>query len=135
MNKELDVLTRTLWGEARGEPTKGVIAVAWTIKNRANKPCWWGNSIESVCLKKYQFSCWNSNDPNYPFLSGKKPIPTKDYVRLQESAVAVIDGHELDPTYGATHYYAKSMRNPPVWTKGAKMTTVIGNHIFYKDVP
>lgn len=136
MNKAIDILTRTLYGEARGEPHKGAIAVAWTIRNRAEDPKWWGGpSIESVCLKPKQFSCWNVGDPNYPFLSGIKPIPSKDYVRLQEVAIAVIDGHEIDPTYGATHYHARSMRNYPVWTKNAKMTIVIGGHVFYKDVP
>lgn len=134
-DKILDTLARTLWGEARGEPDKGLIAVAWVIQNRANKPSWWGSSIETVCLKPKQFSCWNKGDPNYPYLMGLKAIPARDYVRMHEAATSVVGGHIADPTYGATHYHAKSMRNYPAWTKGATMTIVIGGHVFYRDVP
>ncbi|MGG6879769.1 UNVERIFIED_CONTAM: cell wall hydrolase, partial [Pseudomonas aeruginosa] len=31
----LDTLTKTIWGEARGEGREGMIAVAWVILNRA----------------------------------------------------------------------------------------------------
>ncbi|CAF1034464.1 unnamed protein product [Didymodactylos carnosus] len=33
---ETDVLTRTIWAEARGEPSEGQAAVAHTVLNRAN---------------------------------------------------------------------------------------------------
>lgn len=135
IDKAIDILTRTLWGEARGEPDKGLIAVAWTIRNRADDPKWWGSNIETVCLKPKQFSCWNKGDPNYPYLMGLRSIPARDYVRMREAAISVIDGHQSDPTGGATHYHAKSMRNYPGWTLGATMTVVIGGHVFYRDVP
>lgn len=131
----LDTMARTLWGEARGEPAKGLIAVGWVIRNRADNPGWWGSSIETVCLKPKQFSCWNKGDPNYPYLAGFKAIPSRDYMRMHEAATAVVYGHEPDPTGGATHYHAKNMRNYPAWTRGATMTVVIGGHVFYKDVP
>lgn len=134
-DKALDILARTLWGEARGESDKGLVAVAWVIRNRSDNPSWWGSSIETVCLKPKQFSCWNSSDPNYQFLAGLKSIPGRDYVRMREAAVSVIDGHQPDPTYGATHYHAKSMRNYPAWVRKATMTVVIGGHVFYRDVP
>lgn len=141
-DKILDTLARTLWGEARGEPDKGLIAVAWTIRNRVEmdlrndgKPDWWGEGYEMVCLKPKQFSCWNKGDPNYAYLAGLKAIPARDYVRMHEAATSVVGGHVADPTYGATHYHAKSMRNYPAWTKGATMTIVIGGHVFYRDVP
>ena len=60
-------LARTLWGECRGEPKIGQIAVAWVILNRAEQPGWWSKShteaimddtIEAVCLCPHQFSCW-----------------------------------------------------------------------------
>ena len=33
-DKDRDILSRTLWGEARGETLTGQIAVAWTVRNR-----------------------------------------------------------------------------------------------------
>jgi len=93
---ELDILAKTLWGEARGEGREGLIAVAWVIKNRADNPGWWGKSIELVCLKPYQFSCWNADDPNAPYLRGRKLIPPREYMRCREAAVAVLEGHEPD---------------------------------------
>lgn len=134
-DRTLDIVARTLWGEARGEIRHGLVAVAHVIRNRAAAPGWWGKDVESVCLKPYQFSCWNRGDPNYPYLAGLKAIPGREYVRCREVAVAVLEGLEPDPTRGATHYHAKSMRVPPKWTHGATLTTVIGGHRFFKDVP
>jgi len=76
-----DILARTLWGEARGESLAGQIAVAWTIRNRVNDgnaKSWWGEGYTGVCQKPYQFSCWNSTDPNYLYLSGAMPIPFRE---------------------------------------------------------
>jgi spore germination cell wall hydrolase CwlJ-like protein len=140
--QDIDILARTLYGEARGEGFGGMIAVGWTIRNRVEKdlgndgrPDWWGEGYVGVCLRPYQFSCWNQNDPNYPYLSGAKTIPNAQYMKAREAAVAVIEAREPDPTAGATHYYAKSMKTPPNWVKGAKPTVTIGNHRFFKDVP
>jgi hypothetical protein len=72
-----NVMARTLWGEARGENEVGMSAVASVIMNRVSKGGWWGDSIDKVCLKKFQFSCWNQNDPNASkllSLNGVDPI-------------------------------------------------------------
>lgn len=82
----LDTLTKTIWGEARGEGREGMIAVAWVILNRASIGGWWGNSIETVCLKPWQFSCWNANDPNAPYMRGRKAIPGHQYTAAREAA-------------------------------------------------
>ncbi|MEH6483045.1 MULTISPECIES: cell wall hydrolase [Pseudomonas] len=132
---EIDVVARTVWGEARSEGTTGMVAVAWVIKNRADKGGWWGNTLEGVCLKKWQFSCWNDGDPNAPYLRGRKTIPPREYMLAREAVVAVLDGHETDPTLGATHYYAPRSVKEPAWAKGATKTTQIGHHIFFKNVP
>lgn len=47
---EIDVLARTLWGEARGEGSTGMEAVASVILNRVEVAkrrghYWWGNKI------------------------------------------------------------------------------------------
>ncbi|VVQ25982.1 cell wall hydrolase [Pseudomonas fluorescens] len=137
-DKDRDILARTLWGEARGESLAGQIAVAWTIRNRVfdgRAKSWWGEGYAGVCLKAWQFSCWNKNDPNYPHLSGAKLIPFREFAQAQIAADQVLAGKVPDPTGGATHYYATTMPKPPAWAKGAKQTLKLGHHVFFKDVP
>jgi N-acetylmuramoyl-L-alanine amidase len=136
--RDRDILARTLWGEARGESLAGQIAVAWTICNRVNDgkaKSWWGEGYVGVCQKPYQFSCWNSNDPNFAYLSGAKRIPFRGLAQARIAADQVIDGKVPDPTGGATHYYAISMKTPPAWAAKAKLTLQLGGHAFFKNVP
>ena len=71
--QDVDVLARTIWGEARGEGFAGQVAVGWAIRNRVEadlgndgKPDWWGEGYVGVCKAPWQFSCWNKNDPFPP---------------------------------------------------------------------
>src|SRR3546814_9887201 len=61
-NDPVDLLARTIWGEARGEPVRGMEAVAAVVMNRVARPGWWGRTVASVCTKAYQFACWNEDD-------------------------------------------------------------------------
>lgn len=140
--QDIDVLARTIWGEARGEGVAGMVAVAWVARNRVEmdlgndgKPDWWGEGYGGVCRKPWQFSCWNANDPNSAYLRDEKPIPAAQFQQAREVAVAVIDGHRPDPTGGATHYYSTTLPKPPAWAAHAKRTCKIGRHVFYKEVP
>ena len=136
--KDCDILARTLWGEARGESLAGQAAVACTIRNRVNDgkdKSWWGEGYAGVCQKPYQFSCWNKTDPNYQFLIGLKQIPSRELAQCRVVADQVIDGKVPDPTDGATHYYAISMKAPPAWSVKAKQTLKLGGHVFFKGVP
>lgn len=130
----IDVLARTLWGEARGEGGQGMEAVACVILNRVavaeeRGGYWWGKDIISVCQKPYQFSCWNRSDPNYRQLQAvtDKDIHFATAIRIARRAVANI---LIDITNGATHYHTKSIM--PDWTQGQTPCAVIGNHIFYR---
>ncbi len=130
---EIDVLARTLWGEARGEGSIGMQAVACVVLNRVAVArrfggYWWGNSVVQVCQKPYQFSCWNKNDPNYKQLVA---ITADDvhFATAQRIARRAILGFVSDPTYGATHYHARGIT--PKWAAGQRQTTIIGRHIFY----
>ncbi len=137
-DRDRDVLARTLWGEARGEGFDGMVAVAWSIRNRVSDgkdKSWWGEGYAGVCHAPWQFSCWNQNDPNFPYLSGAKPIPAGEFANCQRAAAAVIDGTAPDPTGGATHYYATTMPKAPAWAAKATQTLKLGHHIFFKDVP
>lgn len=137
---DVEVLARTLWGEARGESLAGQQAVAWSIRNRVEirlapgKPNWWGEGYKGVCQAKYQFSCWNANDPNYPYLSGAKPIPKSQLEALKAVARDVMTDKVPDPTGRATHYYATTMPKAPAWAKAGTPTVTIGHHKFFRDV-
>ena len=57
--EDLDTMARTMWGECRGCDTEGQIGVANVINNRVNARRWYGKTHKEVCLKEWQFSCWN----------------------------------------------------------------------------
>ncbi|MNF74888.1 Cell Wall Hydrolase [compost metagenome] len=139
MNEQtIDVLARTLWGEARGEGLAGQIAVGHVIRNRVHDgkdKSWWGEGYIGVCRARWQFSCWNANDPNYVYLSGQKDIPAAQYAQAREAALIAMENLQPDPTGGATHYYVAKMKNPPSWRTNATRTCVIGSHVFFKNVP
>lgn len=137
----------TLWGEARGETHQGRVAVMWVIRNRAEANMWWGRGIAGVCLYPYQFSCWNSNDPNRSKMLGMLIGRTLDAPRLTETAAAdplvmdcleVVDavcgGREIDPTHGASHYFDKRLPSTPTWAIGRVPSAVIGHHAFYANI-
>jgi N-acetylmuramoyl-L-alanine amidase len=134
---EIDVLARTMWGEARGQGDKGMEAVACVVLNRvrvaddAGGKYWWGNSIIQVCQKSYQFSCWNRSDPNFKKLQAvdAKNIYFATAVRIARRACA---GVLADITNGATHYHADSIK--PYWARGETPVAVIGSHVFYRLV-
>ena len=137
--REIDILARTVYGEARGETAQGQQAVLSTILNRVKKGGWWGATIEEVCKKPYQFSCWNpettsdkqSGRANYErMISVTTSDPTFAYI-YELSKSAVENGGQLlnDYSNGATHYHAKSVN--PSWANKLTKTAEIGNHIFY----
>ena len=133
---EIDVLARTLWGEARGEGAVGMKAVACVILNRvkiaqARGSYWWGNNIIQVAQKPYQFSCWNRSDPNFRKLQA---VDDGDLVfatalRIARRAAA---GTLSDITDGSTHYHAAGIT--PYWTKNEKPVMTLGRHIFFRLV-
>ncbi|MGH9341530.1 MAG: hypothetical protein ACRD1R_18585, partial [Acidobacteriota bacterium] len=62
---DIHVLAATLFGESRGEKLEVKLAVGCVIRNRSqNDVRWDGVDWKSTCLKDWQFSCWNKNDPN-----------------------------------------------------------------------
>ena len=127
---EIDVLARTLWGEARGEGVDGMMAVACVIANRVRRPSWWGAGWIGVCQKPWQFSCWNRNDPNREKLLTVGPDDAQFSQALTIAAQAV-DNRLPDITGGATHYHARSVL--PAWQKHMQHTASIGRHEFYKE--
>ncbi len=60
--EEVDVLTRTIYGEARGEYHRhdggmaALIAVGNVVMNRLKAKTWYGLTIKEICQKPFQFS-------------------------------------------------------------------------------
>lgn len=128
---DVDVLARTIWGEARGDGAAGMAAVAAVIMNRVRRGGWWGNSVRDVCLKPYQFSAWNTFDPNRLRMLNVDGNDQAFAVAL-EIARAAVSGSLPDPTGGATHYHAKSVN--PKWAATGTQSAIIGGHVFYFGV-
>lgn len=138
---DVDILARTIFGEARGEGVAGMEAVAAVIMNRVNadlgkdgKPDWWGEGVEGVCRKPWQFSCWNPNDPNLDKLLS---VTSKDpwFAHAIEIAKRAVKGDLPDPTGGADHYCRDEVAPHTSWTAGRTPTARIGRHWFYRLVP
>lgn len=141
LGDDISILARTLWGEARGEGPQGMEAVAQVVFNRIRANSWWGRDVVSVCRKPWQFSCWNSNDPNARRLLALT-LADGDF-RLAVNAarrVATVEANGLrrlpdgDPTQGATHYYAPASVATPRWARGLAPCARIGRHLFFKGV-
>ena len=137
---DIDIMSRTVYGEARGETWLGKVQVAIVILNRVKadlwndgKPDWWGEGIAEVCLKPHQFTCWTPGDPNLP----KLKAVTLDDVDFQECMAATLqvilglaNGVALDWT--GTHYLMVGTHAD--WAAGKEHDFVIGKHAFYSGI-
>lgn len=131
-----DILARTIWAEARGEPDAraGMAAVANVVLNRVRRQTYWGRTIAEVCQKPYQFSCWNKNDVNLGQLLTVNTSNREFVIALELANAAVNNNPPADATRGATHYYARTMPQPPGWSLGHQPSAAIGNHLFFNDI-
>lgn len=136
MTTDLDILTRTLYGEARGERLTGIEAVACVILNRVKIAqekggYWWGNSVKEVCLKPFQFSCWNAGDVNRDIIENadeNDPV----FQLCQHIAKRALAGVLTDLTGNATHYHTLSCH--PAWARAQIPCAQIGGHLFYREI-
>jgi hypothetical protein len=130
---DIEIGARTVFAEARGEGQEGMRAVAWAIVNRHDSGKWYsGESLAECCLMPFQFSCWNTNDPNRiaaARIADNDPLLALCRGYIQSAMLNAGD----DPTHGATHYVAETIPLPE-WAKNAMQTAHIGRHIFFKGV-
>lgn len=145
---DLETGARTIYGEARGSTFADRVAIAHVIMNRVladlwndRKPDWWGEGIEGVCLKAWQFSCWNANDPNRLVIERAgfdDPLLTEcmGIMALVASARTGQRSNSLaaDPTFGSTHYKVRSLPWPKDWGPEKPSTAEIGAHSFYNSI-
>ena len=137
----VDILARTIYGEARSEGTEGMEAVACVIMNRYRAEKWYtgyrfygGKRIPDVaetCLKRRQFSCWNRNDPNYVKIFN---VTAMDAVFRQclDIARRALSNELKDFTNGATYYHTRQIK--PIWALQHTPCYRCKNHLFYNDI-
>lgn len=138
---DLDIMARTIYGEARGEGTEGMEAVALVIMNRYRAGKWFtgyvfrnGQKIPSVaqtCLKRMQFSCWNHDDVNLPEIK-KVTAENKIFQECLLIAQKALDGRLEDFTNGALFYHSKEIK--PHWAVKKTPCYAVNRHLFYNDI-
>ena len=126
--RDLDIVAKTVWGEARGEGRKGMQAVAEVILNRA-KDKRWPRTPADVAQQKWQFSAWNPDDPN----RAKMEYLSLDDEGLRLAYRAVLDAMEdANIVFGADHYFAPRSIAMPKWARDMELVAEIGRHRFYR---
>ena len=123
LTRETKVVALTILAEARGEGQGGMYAVGAVIAQRAFER---KRTPTEVCLKKWQFSCWNGKQ--LKDLEYLLKVPQGKY------AIALAKNIKLlsrDFVGYANHYHNNKIKLP-YWAKGQKPVKTIGNHIFYK---
>lgn len=131
---EFVLMALTAYYEAQDQGAQGMLAVCWAIRNRVMKPgkTWWGDDWEEVVLKKWQFSAL-AESRRLDSLPGD-PSKNTAWAAALDVAEHCYLGMGVDPTNGATHYYAPKLIEAPAWVSapGTVKTAEIGDHIFYK---
>jgi hypothetical protein len=140
LTKDERIVALTLLGEARGEGSNGIYAVACVIQKRAKERY---KTPAEVCLQPWQFSIWNAGkgkvkkESELYYLWDSKCDPVK-YSRLMARTICGKWNLAQGFTGHANHYYSTDRKTPPYWTfdkktkKPIKPTMRIGKHIFYK---
>ena len=127
LSRDVDILARTLWGEARGETARGRHAVANVIMNRVSDRRW-PNSAAAVCLQPWQFSMSKAGDPNRALAGAVTPEGSAIFRECVDLAKLAVAGDLPDITGGANHYHTKAV--DPDWNRNMRRTAEIGAHIF-----
>jgi N-acetylmuramoyl-L-alanine amidase len=133
---EVRLLAATVWGEARSESEDGMRAVAHVMVNRIGSR--FGEDLATVILSPKQFSVWNRGDPNRRIVQNLARDPSgvatdPEWAMAERVAREVLSGQSVDPTGGALFYHTRAVR--PRWARVGQGRQVIGQHVFYADVP
>ncbi|MCG7944909.1 MAG: cell wall hydrolase [Candidatus Thiodiazotropha taylori] len=118
-------LAMNMYFEARDQGEEGMMAIAEVTLNRVESSEFPDNVCDVVWQHK-QFS-WTHD--------GKSDkMKNKKYADMTyEMAVDYMTGLETDITKGALYYHADYVK--PYWSKRTEPVAVLGDHIFYKNIP
>ena len=116
-NTDLNLLSKLVHGEARGEPYKGMVAVAATVLNRVADSRF-PNTIAGVIYQSGAYTCVADGQINLEAGS-----------QARKAAQDAING--WDPTSGCIYYFNPDTATSGwIWSRPQVMT--IGKHIFCK---
>lgn len=116
-SNNLNLLARVVYGEARGEPYTGQVAVAAVVLNRV-KSSSFPNSISGVVYQSGAFDAVRDGQINL--------TPNSTATKAAQDAL-----NGWDPSYGAIYYFNPSTAtNKWIWSR--PMTVTIGRHRFCK---
>lgn len=151
---DIDVLARTVFGEARDQVLAGQIAVAWCVmkrvsiarayvaKHAAPHNHYGDGTIVSACKVHRQYDCWDVGDKNYALVN-KVGMNDPAFQTAMHVALAVTQGRVPNALPEATHYYnPDAVSHTPSWVIGdpanhvppARFEAAIGAHKFYSGV-
>lgn len=126
-----DILSRTIFGEARGEPMDGKVAVAAVMLNRWRSRKWFaGTTLAETCQKPGQFSCWNLTDPNRAKLLAAG-LDDQFFTDCWGAGLTALAG-PLPFGWNVWHY--KVVGTPAAWATGHTPVATIGHHEFYAGI-
>lgn len=112
---DLNLLARVVYGEARGEPYTGQVAVASVVLNRV-KSASFPNSIAGVVYQAGAFDCVSDGQINL--------TPNQSAYNAAKDAL-----NGWDPTYGCLFYYNPKTATSK-WMLSRTVKLNIGNHAF-----
>ena len=116
-NSDLNLLSHLVYGEARGEPYNGMVAVAASVMNRVADSRF-PNSISGVIYQPGAYTCVADGQINLGYDDTAK-----------KAAQDAING--WDPTSGCIYYFnPDTATSSLIWSRPQVMT--IGKHIFCK---
>ena len=116
-SSDLNLLSRIIYGESRGEPYSGQVAVGAVVLNRV-KSSSFPNSIAGVIYQNGAFDAVKDGQINM------SPDGT-----AKKAAQDALNG--WDPSYGAIYYFnPATATNKWIWSR--PMTVTIGKHRFCK---
>ena len=116
-SNDVNLLSRLIYGEARGEPYTGQVAVGAVVLNRVKNSSF-PNTIAGVIYQSGAFDVVSDGQINLT------PNDT-----AKKAAQDALNG--WDPTYGAIYYFNPSTAtNKWIWSR--PMTITIGKHRFCK---
>lgn len=133
--QQVECLAQNVYYEAGYEPTKGQIAVAMVTLNRVYSGLY-PRSICATMTQKTEEVCqfsWYCDEykrvkaHSYRYTKHEREV----FERARSIALYTYLNYRTiqDVTYGALFFHTKDVS--PVW-HNVKVTTTIGNHIFYK---
>lgn len=116
-NSDLNILSRLVYSEARGEVYTGQVAVAAVVLNRV-KSSSFPNTIAGVVYQKGAFDAVSDGQINLS--------PNSTAIKAAQDAL-----NGWDPSYGAIYYFNPNTATS-AWIWSRPTTVTIGNHRFCK---